>query len=172
MTPPEGKNIKEDQASRTYYRDRLDRYKDRRSEGQDTSDSHTSKYWDSYGYPSVGYGLKDNYGYGSDDYNYRNGYDVPNSGYYPALERQLGGSGCGPGSGPGYREAFMDPSFALGIFVVGAFATYLLYNALETAGIGRELSANVLLGDFVSGKKMYFCILKGKAREIFHSLEW
>jgi len=54
---------------------------------------------------------------------------------------------------PGYRQAFQDPSFALGLFVIGALGTYVLYQALTTAGIGkkkRNLAGNVL-DNFWSG---------------------
>jgi len=120
--------------SRSYYEDRY-KTKDRQS----TSDSHRrqdSAFWDAYGY-----GLRDNYGYGSQDH----GYDYNN--YYPS-ERILGGY-SDPCSNqlPGYRQAIQDPSFALGLFVIGALATYILYGAINTAGIGkkkRNLAGNVL----------------------------
>ena len=151
MTPPRpGKsdtNQEDSAASRTYYRERYSNSRNPEPETQDTSDSHNSKYWDSYGY-----GLRDNYGYDSHSYN-RDSYDYRDD-YYPPLPRTGGGGQCGPV--PGYRQAFMDPSFALGLFVVGAFATYVLFNALETAnaaGTRRELSPILLLEGFMSGKK-------------------
>jgi len=122
--------------SRSYYEDRY-KTKDRQS----TAESHRrqdSAFWDAYGY-----GLRDNYGYGSQDH----GYDYSN--YYPS-ERILGGY-SDPCSNqaqlPGYRQAIQDPSFALGLFVIGALATYILYGAITTAGIGkkkRNLAGNVL----------------------------
>ena len=129
--------------SRSYYEDRY-KTKDRQS----TADSYRrqdSAFWDAYGY-----GLRDNYGYGSQDH----GYDYNN--YYPS-ERILGGY-SDPCSNqaqlPGYRQAIQDPSFALGLFVIGALATYILYGAINTAGIGkkkRNLAGNVL-ENFWSGK--------------------
>jgi len=127
--------------SRSYYQDRY------QSKDQAPADSHRrqdSAFWDSYGY-----GLRDNYGYnyGSQD----QGYDYN----YPS-ERILG-SYSDPCSNqaqlPGYRQAFQDPSFSLGLFVIGALGTYILYQAITTAGIGkkkRNLAGNVL-DNFWSG---------------------
>merc|ERR1711953_1423689 len=139
MPPPErdDQDHQDDSAvSRSYYEDRY-KTKDRQS----TSDSYRrqdSAFWDAYGY-----GLRDNYGYGSQDH----GYDYNN---YYSSERILGGY-SDPCSNqaqlPGYRQAIQDPSFALGLFVIGALATYILYGAITTAGIGkkkRNLAGNVL----------------------------
>ena len=153
MTPPgPGKSDQEDSpASRTYYRERYSNRRNNEPETQVTSDSHNSKYWDSYGY-----GLRDNYGYDSQSYS-RDSYDYRDD-YYPPLPRTGGGGQCG--SVPGYRQAFQDPSFALGLFVLGAFATYVLFNALNTANDAGtralELSPILLLEGFVSGKKWEF----------------
>ena len=135
MTPPEKeyKRAKSEPDARNYRGS---------SHSQAGAESYDSPYWDAYGY-----NLKDNYGYSDKDY--RSGYDY---GSYPLSARLGGGDPC-YGGVPGYRAAFMDPSFALGIFVVGAFGTYLLYNALQTAGIGRELSQDLLLQEFFSGKR-------------------
>ena len=145
MTPPEreGQDHQDDSAvSRSYYQDR---YKSKDQTGSDSHRRQDSAFWDSYGY-----GLRDNYGYGSQD----QGYDYTNN--YPS-ERILG-SYSDPCSNqaqlPGYRLAFQDPSFALGLFVMGALATYVLYGAITTAGIGkkkRNLAGNVL-DNFLSGK--------------------
>ena len=136
--PPERDDLEhqDDSAvSRSYYEDR---YKSK--DHQATSDSYRrqdSAFWDSYGY-----GLRDNYGYG---------YDYSN---YPS-ERILG-SYSDPCSNqlPGYRQAFQDPSFALGLFVMGALATYVLYGAITTAGIGKKKRnlAGTVLDNFWSGK--------------------
>ena len=137
MTPPgrdtEGGLGQEAAAGRSYHRDRYS-YK-RGGEEEYAADSHDaeSKFWDSYGY-----NLRDNYGYGGgQDYRSHAGnYDY--TGYsYPASERIFSGNGCRPG----YQQAFDDPSFALGLFVVGAFATYLLYQqilVLFPAATGRR----------------------------------
>ena len=137
MTPPgrdkEGGLGQEAAAGRSYHRDRYS-YK-RGGEEEYAADSHDaeSKFWDAYGY-----NLRDNYGYGGgQDYRSHAGnYDY--TGYsYPASERIFSGNGCRPG----YQQAFDDPSFALGLFVVGAFATYLLYQqilVLFPAATGRR----------------------------------
>ena len=139
--PPEREDGSHDDsaASRSYYRDRY------RSKDSSSSDSHQSPFWDSYGY-----GLKDNYGYGYSSKEQGQSYDY----VYPS-ERILGSysSPC-QASLPGYRLAFQDPSFALGLFVVGALATYILYRAISDAGIGkkkRNISGNIL-PNFWSGK--------------------
>ena len=142
MTPPEKEGQDDSAVSRSYYQDR---YKSKDQTGSDSHRRQDSAFWDSYGY-----GLRDNYGYGSQD----QGYDYTNN--YPS-ERILG-SYSDPCSHqaqlPGYRLAFQDPSFALGLFVMGALATYVLYGAITTAGIGkkkRNLAGNVL-DNFLSGK--------------------
>ena len=126
--------------SRSYYEDRY------KSKDPSSSDSHRrqdSAFWDSYGY-----GLRDNYGYGSQDQGYDYSYPSERigSGYSNPCSRQA--------QVPGYRQALQDPSFALGLFVMGALATYVLYGAITTAGIGkkkRNLAGNVL-DNFWSGK--------------------
>ena len=144
--PPE-RDIQDKQddspVSRSYYQDRY------QSKDPSTSESHRrqdSAFWDSYGY-----GLRDNYGHGSQDQGYDYSYNYPS-------ERLGAGSYSDPCSAqaqvPGYKLAFQDPSFALGLFVMGALATYVLYGAITTAGIGkkkRNLAGNVL-DSFWSGK--------------------
>jgi len=133
--PPEREDERQEEslASRSYYRDR---YKS--TDSQSSSGSHQSPYWDAYGY-----GLKDNYGYSSHDQGQSYDYNYPS-------ERIIGSysNSCGSQAPlPGYRLAFQDPSFALGLFVVGALATYILFRAITDAGIGkkkRNLSGNVL----------------------------
>ena len=120
-----------------------DSYKSRKYEQEQQSESksygQSSPYWDSYDF-------KDNYGYNDADKTFRGyGYDYP-------LERS-GYGGCSGGYQPGYRAAFMDPTFAVGIFVVGAFATYIMYNAISTAGIGRDLSDHILFGKNISQQR-------------------
>ena len=147
MPPEREEDLKDDSpASRSYYRDRSG-YKS--SDYQSNSGSHDSPYWNAYGY-----GLKDNYGYRSDYQG--NSYDDYN---YPISERIAGSysSSCGSQANiPGYRLAFQDPSFALGLFVLGALATYVLYGAINAAGIGkkkRNLSGTLSgLDNFWSGK--------------------
>ena len=147
MTPPERAD-KDEPVSRSYYRDRY-KVKPQQPESQDTSDTRDSQFWDAYGY-----NLRDNYGYGSRDHDYRRDlYDYKDSYYYPASERILGGGDpCGPNI-PGYRRALADPSFATGLIVLGALATYVLYNGLVAANIGRDLSGFSLIdGTWLSGK--------------------
>ena len=146
MTPPERADTDEP-VSRTYYRDR---YKIKQPESQDTADTHNSQFWDSYGY-----NLRDNYGYGSRDHDYRrDSYDDYRDSYnYPASERILGGGDpCGSYI-PGYRQALADPSFALGLVVLGGLATYLLYQQYVANNIGRDLPGfNLLDGSWLDGK--------------------
>jgi len=136
MPPERDDQDKQDDSavSRSYYQDRY------KSKDQSTSDSHRrqdSAFWDSYGY-----GLRDNYGYGSQDQGYDYNYNYPSErlGSYSdpcSVQAQV----------PGYKLAFQDPAFSLGLFVMGALATYVLYGAITDAGIGkkkRNLAGNVL----------------------------
>ena len=145
MSPP-GKEGEEEVASRTYYQGM---YGSRRSEGSDDhqtgSASHESRYWGAWG-PNQ----RDSYGYGSHDHGYKSDYDEA---YYPPSQRFIEARSdfCGGGGVPGYKLAFQDPSFALGLFVMGAFATYLLYQQIQ-AGAARNIEDTFLDGLW-SGKK-------------------
>ena len=143
MSPP-GKEGEEEVASRTYQ----GLYGNRRTGSEDHqtgSASHESKYWGAWG-PNQ----RDSYGYGSHDHGYKSDYDE--AAYYPPTQRFIEARSdiCGAPV-PGYRLAFQDPSFALGLFVVGAFATYLLYQQIQ-AGAGRNIEDSFLDGVW-SGKK-------------------
>ena len=145
MSPPgNSQEGKEEVASRTYYQGL---YGSRRgSEDPKTSDSHESRYWGAWG-PYQ----RDGYGHASQDHGYRADYDEA---YYPPSQRFIEARSdlCGAGV-PGYKLAFQDPSFALGIFVVGAFATYLLYQQIQAgAGTGGRRQDSFLDGVW-SGKK-------------------
>ena len=134
MPPERDEDHQEDSAlSRSYYQDR---YKSKDYASNSDTHRRDSQFWDSYGY-----GLRDNYGYGSQD----QGYDYS----YPSerIQGSYSSSCSNQAPLPGYRLAFQDPSFALGLFVVGALATYVLYGAINTAGIGkkkRNLAGNIL----------------------------
>lgn len=147
MSPP-GKEGEEEVASRTYYRPEA--YGNRRSGSEDHqtgSASHESKYWGAWG-PNQ----RDSYGYDSHDHGYKPS-DYDEAAYYPPSQRFIEARSdiCGSGGVPGYKLAFQDPSFALGLFVVGAFATYLLYQQIQ-AGAGRNIEDTFLDGVW-SGKK-------------------
>ena len=154
MSPP-GKEGEEEVASRTYYRPEA--YGNRRSGSEDHqtgSASHESKYWGAWG-PNQ----RDSYGHGSYDHGYKSDYDE--AAYYPPSERFIEARSdiCRSGGVPGYKLAFQDPSFALGLFVMGAFATYLLYQQIQAgAGTGkrRKRGGNIedtFLDGVWSGKK-------------------
>lgn len=144
MSPPgKSEEGKADAAGRTYYQGL---YGSRRPESgsedhQAVSDSHESRYWEAWG-PN----RRDSYGYSG----YKPDYD---DGYYQPTQRFLEArSGhCGP-QVPGYKLALQDDSFALGLFVVGAFATYLLWQQIQ-AGAGTGGRADTFLDGFWSGKK-------------------
>lgn len=145
MSPP-GKEGEEEVASRTYYQGR---YGNRKSGSEDTqtgSASHESKYWGAWG-PNQ----RDSYGYGSHDHGYKSDYDE--AAYYPPPSQRFleaRSDICRAGV-PGYKLALQDTSFALGLFVMGALATYLLYQQAATLG-ARDIEDTFLDGLW-SGKK-------------------
>ena len=146
MSPPgNSKEVQEEVASRSYYQGLYGSRRSGSEEHQTGSESQESRYWGAWG-PHQ----RDSYGYGSQDHGYKS--DYYDEGYYPPSQRfiEARSDHCGAGV-PGYKLAFQDPSFALGLFVLGAFATYLLYQQIQ-AGAARNIEDPFLDGLW-SGKK-------------------
>lgn len=91
--------------------------------------SYTSPYWDSYGRRDF------NYQGGLGGYNNGGGHLDKGplysdyGGYIYPSER---GSGCGGGSEAGWRRALSEPSLPIILLVAGAYAVYVLNNAIPT----------------------------------------
>ena len=113
-------------------------------------DSYTSPYWDSYG---------------RKDFNYQGGLNTYSldkgplysdyGGYIYPSER---GYGCGGGvSEPGWKRALSEPSLPLLLLVGGAYAVYILNNAIPTSfrrkKKKRSTKSGGVLGGLVTGKK-------------------
>ena len=88
--------------------------------------SYTSPYWDSYGRKDFNYqGGLNNYGGTLDKGPLYSDY----GGYIYPSER---GSGCRGGSEAGWRRALSEPGLPILLLVAGAYAVYLLNNAIPT----------------------------------------
>ena len=115
--------------------------------------SYTSPYWDSYGRRDF------NYQGGLGGYNNGGGHLDKGplysdyGGYIYPSER---GSGCG-GSEPGWRRALSEPGLPIILLVAGAYAVYVLNNAIPTSfrrKKKRSTDSGEGLGGLVIGKNL------------------
>ena len=89
--------------------------------------SYTSPYWDSYGRKEFSYqGGLGSYNGGDLD---RGPLYSDYGGYIYPTER---GNGCGGGLEPGWRRALSEPGLPVILLVAGAYAVYVLNNAIPT----------------------------------------
>ena len=116
-------------------------------------DSYTSPYWDSYGRKDF------NYQGGLNSYNGIRGGSLDKGALYSDYGDYIypseRGSGCG-GSEPGWRRALSEPGLPIILLVAGAYAVYVLNNAIPTSfrrKKKRSTNSGGGLGGLVIGKK-------------------
>ena len=117
--------------------------------------SYTSPYWDSYGRKDFNYqgGLNSYDGIGGGNLDKGPLYSDYGGYIYPS---ERGSYGCGGGSEPGWRRALSEPGLPIILLVAGAYAVYLLNNAIPTMfrrKKRRSANSGGGLGGLVIGKK-------------------
>ena len=113
--------------------------------------SYTSPYWNSYGRKDFNYqGGLSSYGGSLEKGPLYSDY----GGYIYPSER---GSGCGGGSKPGWKRALSEPGLPIILLVAGAYAVYVLNNAIPTMfrrKKKRSTDSGGGLGGLVIGKNL------------------
>ena len=128
--------------------------------------SYTSPYWDSYGRKEFSYqGGLGSYNGGDLD---RGPLYSDYGGYIYPTER---GNGCGGSGGlePGWRRALSEPGLPVILLVAGAYAVYVLNNAIPTMFRRRKKGARKVKGwmiwwlsvrrpGFEFSRRVFFCL--------------